>query len=148
MQGSHGRVLMLPYTAASVGVARRRLIGDLAETQVCDDTVSDAALVLSELISNALLHARPLSDRTLRVAWQLGARWLEVAVSDGGGTTEPAVCDRGGWAVGGRGLGIVEELSQRWGVSDAEGENTVWAELPVVLDSAAQLVTTASGREA
>ena len=56
---------------------------------------------------------------------------MEIAVSDGGSDTVPAVHRPNGWAVGGRGLGIVDQLSLRWGVTDAEGETTVWAKLRV-----------------
>jgi anti-sigma regulatory factor (Ser/Thr protein kinase) len=98
---------------------------------VCDCAASDAALVLSELISNALRHASPLPGRKFRVSWRLGRCFVEIAVSDGGGSTVPTARQPGGSAIGGRGLGIVDQLSLRWGVSDAGGETTVWAELPV-----------------
>ena len=131
---------MLPYTASSVGVARRRLIADLADAGVFETTACDAGLVLSELISNALRHATPLPGATVRAAWRLDGDCLEIAVSDGGGPTVPAVNKPGSSAIGGRGLGIVDRLSLRWGVSishdgdgetDGGGETTVWAELAV-----------------
>ena len=124
-------VLLLPYTASSVGVARRRLIGDLTEAGVYEATACDAGLVLSELISNALRHATPLPGSVVRVSWELGDGYVEVAVSDGGGPTEPRVAAPASSAIGGRGLGIVDRLSLRWGVyprPDA-GETTVWAAL-------------------
>ncbi len=159
--------LLLPYTASSVGVARRRLIGDLTEAGVYEGTACDAGLVLSELISNALRHATPLPGRTVRVAWNLHQDCVEVAVSDGGGQTMPIVNQPSNWSVGGRGLGIVDRLSLRWGVcvgdgqgggdhgaseqdcpgDDIPGETTVWAELPVRYGSSAGLVI-ASSRDA
>jgi hypothetical protein len=63
----------------------------------------------------------------------------------------PKVGDAPGSAVGGRGLGIVERLSLRWGVSDTGGEITVWAELPVRYSGHGRLVGvsgTAAIREA
>jgi anti-sigma regulatory factor (Ser/Thr protein kinase) len=125
-------VLMLPYTASSVGVARRRLLGDLSEAGVFEATACDAGLVLSELISNALRHATPLPGSVVRVAWWLDDDCLEIAVSDGGGPTVPVVNEPGHSAIGGRGLGIVERLSLRWGAypsADGVGGMTVWAEL-------------------
>lgn len=116
MEVGTSSVLMLPYTASSVGVARRRLMADLANAGVFDTTACDAGLVLSELISNALRHATPLPDATVRVAWRLVGDCLEIAVSDGGGPTVPAVNKPGSSAIGGRGLGIVDRLSLRWGV--------------------------------
>ena len=144
-------VLVLPYTASSVGIARRRLIGDLSGAGVYEGTASDAGLVLSELISNALRHATPLPGGTFRVAWRLGRDSVEIEVSDGGSQTVPTVGDPVGSAVGGRGLGIVERLSLRWGVSDTGGETTVWAELPVRYSGHGRLVGvsgTAAIREA
>jgi anti-sigma regulatory factor (Ser/Thr protein kinase) len=154
--------LLLPYTASSVGVARRRLIGDLTDAGVYEGTACDAGLVLSELISNALRHATPLPGRTVKVAWILRQDSVEVAVSDGGGQTMPMVNQPSNWSVGGRGLGIVDRLALRWGVcvggdhDDSEqdclgdgrpGETTVWAELPVRYGSSASLVI-ASSRDA
>jgi anti-sigma regulatory factor (Ser/Thr protein kinase) len=152
--------LLLPYTASSVGVARRRLIGDLTEAGVHEGTACDAGLVLSELISNALRHATPLPGRTVKVAWNLRQDSVELAVSDGGGQTMPMVNQPSNWSVGGRGLGIVDRLSLRWGVcvggaarerdcpaGGTPGETTVWAELPVRYGSSAGLVI-ASSRDA
>ena len=133
-------VLMLPYTASSVGVARRRLIGDLSEAGVFETTACDAGLVLSELISNALRHATPLAGCVVRVAWWLDDDYLEIAVSDGGGPTVPVVNQPGHTAIGGRGLGIVDRLALRWGVcpppDGGAGETTVWAELALSPDRA------------
>jgi len=108
--------LLLPYTASSVGTARRRLIGDLTEAGVYEGTACDAGLVLSELISNALRHASPLPGRTVKVSWRLRHHSVEIAVSDGGGLTTPRVNEPSNWSLGGRGLGIVARLALRWGV--------------------------------
>jgi anti-sigma regulatory factor (Ser/Thr protein kinase) len=154
MEVGTSSVLMLPYTASSVGVARRRLMADLADAGVFETTACDAGLVLSELISNALRHATPLADASVRVAWRVDGDCLEIAVSDGGGPTVPAVNEPGSSAIGGRGLGIVDRLSLRWGVdtsghgehngvgsandhaTDGVGETTVWAELALSFDRA------------
>jgi anti-sigma regulatory factor (Ser/Thr protein kinase) len=165
MEVATSRALLLPYTASSVGVARRRLIGDLTEAGVYEGTACDAGLVLSELISNALRHATPLPGRTVKVSWNLRQDSVEVAVSDGGGQTVPRVNEPSNWSLGGRGLGIVARLSLRWGVcagdddwdSDPDdgdrhvpcgpGETTVWAELPVRYGTSVSLVI-ASSRDA
>jgi anti-sigma regulatory factor (Ser/Thr protein kinase) len=129
--------MLLPYTASSVGVARRRLMGDLAEAGVYEATACDAGLVLSELVSNSLRHASPLPGSVVRVSWRLGNGYVEVAVSDGGGPTEPVVNRPAANAIGGRGLGIVDRLSLRWGVFTRPGteETTVWAALPLAGDA-------------
>jgi hypothetical protein len=66
---------------------------------------------------------------------------VEIAVSDGGGPTAPAVAAPEKLEAGGRGLGIVERLSLRWGVRNDGGKTTVWAELPVLYADSDQLVT-------
>ena len=141
-------VLVLPFTASSVGVARRRLIGDLTAAGVYEATACDAGLVISELISNALRHASPLPGCVVKVSWKLRAGSVEVAVSDGGGSTTPSVNEPTNWSIGGRGLGIVARLSLHWGVREpadgGEPETTVWAELPVRYGSKAGLVTASS----
>jgi anti-sigma regulatory factor (Ser/Thr protein kinase) len=157
MEVATSSVLQLPYTASSVGVARRHLIGDLTGAGVYENTACDAGLVLSELISNALRHATPLPGRTVKVSWSLRQDSVKVAVSDGGGPTVPMENEPTNWSVGGRGLGIVARLSLRWGVGtgedgasgndpgdDGNGETTVWAEVPVRYGSRADLVTASS----
>jgi anti-sigma regulatory factor (Ser/Thr protein kinase) len=137
MEVGTSSVWMLPYTASSVGIARRRLIGDLTRAGVYEVTACDAGLVLSELISNALRHATPLPGSLVKVSWMLGDEFIEVAVSDGGGPTVPIVNKPAANALGGRGLGIVDRLALRWGVyTRLDGsETTVWAALPLSADA-------------
>jgi len=136
MEEATSSVWMLPYTASSVGVARRRLIGDLTDAGVYEATACDAGLVLSELISNALRHASPLPGSVVKVSWMLSDECIEVAVSDGGGATVPMINQPAANALGGRGLGIVDRLSLRWGVyTGQDEETTVWAALPLSGDA-------------
>lgn len=130
-------MMLLPYAASSVGIARRRLIGELIEAGIFEATACDAGLVLSELVSNALRHASPLPGSVVRVSWGMASGYIEVAVSDGGGPTVPMVNKPTASALGGRGLGIVDRLSLRWGVftSPGGGETTVWAALPLSADA-------------
>jgi anti-sigma regulatory factor (Ser/Thr protein kinase) len=129
MEVTESSVLVLPFTPASVGVARRRLVSDLIEAGLCRSTISDTALVLSELLSNALRHATPLPGSCLRVAWQLDADSVRVSVSDGGALTRPELGEPTQSTTGGRGLRIVARLSRRWGTGSDEEGTTVWAEV-------------------
>ena len=148
MEVATSGVHVLPYTASSVGVARRWLTSDLADAGVGESPASDAGLVLSELISNALRHATPLSGGTVKVSWDLNSESVLVAVSDGGGESVPRVHESTGSSLGGRGLGIVARLSQRWGVLTGDGgESIVWAEVPVHYANVPALVI-ASSRDA
>lgn len=160
-------VLMLPYTASSVGVARRRLVSDLTEAGVREGPACDAGLVVSELTSNALRHATPLTGNRVKVMWNLGADSITIAVIDGGAETLPRVHEPSRSSLGGRGLGIVARLSIQWGVDvnrgaprggDTSGttavtplpeipgtpETTVWAELPVEYASVPALAALSS----
>jgi anti-sigma regulatory factor (Ser/Thr protein kinase) len=132
MEVTESSALLLPFTASSVGVARRHLVSDLIEAGVCAPAVTDAALVISELLSNALRHGGPLPGSGIRVAWDLDAGTVRLAVSDGGGSTRPELGQPTPSTTGGRGLRIVARLSRRWGtLCDDEG-TTVWAEVLVM----------------
>jgi two-component sensor histidine kinase len=131
MEVTEASVLLLPFAAASVGVARRRLVSDLIAADVYDSAVCDVALVISELFSNALRHAAPLPGAKIRVTWHIEPASVRIAVSDGGGPTVPELGEPAQGATGGRGLRIVEKLSTRWGTSTSEDGTTVWAEVPV-----------------
>jgi two-component sensor histidine kinase len=131
MEVAEASVLLLPFAAASVGVARRRLVSDLIAADVYDPAVCDVALVISELFSNALRHAAPLPGAKIRVTWRIDSVSVQISVSDGGGPTVPELGEPTQGATGGRGLRIVEKLSSRWGTSAGEDGTTVWAEVPV-----------------
>lgn len=123
-------VVLLPCAPASIGVARRQLTDELSAAGVVGPAVGDAALVVSELLSNSIRHAWPLPGEKLQVAWLVEPGSVEVAVRDGGGPTQPRQHYPAGSALGGRGLGIVDRLSQDWGIRRDDTGQTVWAVLP------------------
>jgi anti-sigma regulatory factor (Ser/Thr protein kinase) len=138
--------MALPHGPTGVAEARRRLRKELFSHGVPDTVIDDAVLILSELLSNSCRHARALGadpdgrrdgerdrdGRGIRAAWRIDEDGLlTVEVTDGGGPTRPLPASPSLTARGGRGLGIVRSLSLRWGVRDAPGEVTVWAQLPV-----------------
>ncbi len=110
-------------------MVRRRLCAELAASGVYEETAEDATVILSELISNALRHARPLPSGEIRVAWSWQGDVIRLAVSDGGAMTEPRRARATLSSLGGRGLGIVETLSDGWGVLHEDTGTTVWATL-------------------
>ncbi|TDC84266.1 ATP-binding protein [Actinomadura sp. 7K507] len=122
-------VVLLPHAPSSVAVARKRLSSELVDSGVYETIVDDATVIVSELISNALRHARPLPSGQVRVCWLRRGDDLEVEVSDGGAMTEPRRGPGTLSSLGGRGLGIVEALSDGWGVRHEDGSTTVWAVL-------------------
>jgi anti-sigma regulatory factor (Ser/Thr protein kinase) len=139
-------VLLLPFTASSVGVARRNLVSDLIEADVRGTAITDAALVISELFANALQHGKPLPGEAVRAAWDVEGGCLRLAVSDGGGSTRPELGEPTPATIGGRGLRIVARLSLRWGtVSDHDG-TTVWAEVQLTPQPAVAATAAAAER--
>ncbi|WP_304452507.1 ATP-binding protein [Nocardiopsis sp. YSL2] len=133
------RSVTLPYTSSSVTGARQRLCSDLRAVEIGEGRIDDAALILSELVSNALRHASPLCtpddpDGCVGVSWRVeidrgsaGGGWVELAVRDGGSSTMPRVARPSVSGLGGRGLGIVQTLSGRWGTEMDATTTTVWA---------------------
>jgi anti-sigma regulatory factor (Ser/Thr protein kinase) len=107
----------------SVGEARRfasEYIADLSPE--LRDTVS---LMVSELSTNSLVHACVGFEVTIDRSLHL----LRVAVTDQGDGT-PAVQTPGSYEPHGRGLRIVEALSDHWGITEASGDGkTVWFQI-------------------
>jgi anti-sigma regulatory factor (Ser/Thr protein kinase) len=124
---SASSVVLLPYSPSSVAVARQRLSAELQASEIFATCADDAVLVMSELLSNALRHAHPLPSGQVRVAWTCSDGHVEVEVSDGGAATEPRAGRQTLSSLGGRGLGIVEYLAERWGVRYDGDRTTVWA---------------------
>ncbi|MEV5750837.1 ATP-binding protein [Actinoallomurus sp. NPDC052308] len=122
-------VVFLPHAPSSVSDVRKRLCSELRASGVYEEVADDAAVIISELISNALRHARPLPSGDIRVSWAYEGDLIQLAVSDGGSMTEPRRTRAALSSLGGRGLSIVEALSDGWGVSHESDSTTVWAEL-------------------
>jgi anti-sigma regulatory factor (Ser/Thr protein kinase) len=121
----------LPFEPASVREARRLLASDAAAAGVQEPERADALVVVSELVGNALRHARPLENGMVRVMWRLLPDEVEVAVADGGAPTAPRADRPPFAALSGRGLGIVDALSETWGVEGAGTHHQlVWAVVP------------------
>lgn len=127
--------LLVQHDPASVSGARHALVADLRRDPVTTGVADEAAVVASELLGNAVRHAQPLDDGGVLLRWHVRPGEVEIEVVDGGGSAGgpgggPAARDAEVTATGGRGLRIVEVLSQRWGSStDASGRRSVWASL-------------------
>ncbi|GAA0348764.1 ATP-binding protein [Actinoallomurus spadix] len=122
-------VVFLPHAPSSVSDVRKRLCAELCASGVYEEVADDAAVIISELISNALRHARPLPSGDIRVSWAYEGELIQLAVSDGGSMTEPRRTRAALSSLGGRGLSIVEALSEKWGVSHESETTTVWARI-------------------
>jgi len=101
----------------------------LAGWDVRPPDVEAVQLVVSELVTNALRHAPDSPAVTLQLV--LMGDCIRVLVSDcGAGEPERNQLDPGSGAVSGRGLWIVDAITERWGTArDERGGKTVWGEL-------------------
>ncbi|WP_121253684.1 ATP-binding protein [Nocardioides ferulae] len=120
--------LLLESDPRASGAARRFLRSLGAQWGVDEDVVDTAQLCLSELVTNAVVHAGTASE--LRVI--LEDRLLTVIVRDLGGLggakgEEPHPSeDPDPLRVFGRGLMLVDALSDRWGSERDVTGTTVW----------------------
>jgi len=110
------------------GSEARRLLVEFLTDQHCDG-IGDAALVFSELVTNAVLHG----GGAVRISACLAddGRHLLVEVQDNEAAAPvPAV----GGPNGGFGLQIIEQLSERWGITPTADGKVVWAVLRSGID--------------
>jgi anti-sigma regulatory factor (Ser/Thr protein kinase) len=116
--------LPLPAAAASVSEARRFLRRTLREWDV-DALEWPATQALSELVTNAVLHA---GTRVIVVLELVGDGLLRLEVHDGS-VRIPHQRRYGTQATTGRGIALVDGLSDRWGVEPSAHGKSVWCEL-------------------
>ncbi|MGP3951598.1 ATP-binding protein [Streptomyces sp. 7N604] len=119
----------LPALRTSAAEARRRVLAQLREWGANGETLDGAELVISELFTNAVCHT---DSDTIGCELQLVGALLTVEVVDEGWAStapHPGPGDLDG--EGGRGLLLVDALSEAWGVRPAAGGcgHVVWAEL-------------------
>jgi anti-sigma regulatory factor (Ser/Thr protein kinase) len=115
----------LPAESTAPGLARRWSRATLGGWGLSDDQIEVAVLCLNELVTNALLHARSSS----RLELDLDDARLLVLVSDDGQATSLSAQLSQTDAVRGRGLALVEQLSDAWGTERDSKGMTVWFEL-------------------
>lgn len=93
----------------------------------CPIDPADAALVVSELFTNAVMHG-PREGWVLvgHCLWSQGAR---IVVCDGGDSGEPELRLVMSQAENGRGLHVVDAISEQWGSFRLAGSLVVWCDL-------------------
>ena len=112
--------LELPPRPRSPGAARA-FIRSL-DLPVEGDGVAVLVLLASELVTNAVLHARTQVDLGVTVT----STEVLVTVGDRNGQRPEQRPYGELMRTNGRGMLLVEELSQRWGVTYGEGGKCVW----------------------
>lgn len=125
----HTAHLELPPAPPSVGAARR-LVREQA-TGLPAAVVDAAALLTSELVTNGVLHART----PLRVGVSVAPDLLLVSVADRS-PHDPVRRDHDLSATGGRGMEIVAELADDYGVTRNGEGKSVWFVLKAMSEAA------------
>ncbi|MGH9135686.1 MAG: ATP-binding protein [Acidimicrobiales bacterium] len=116
------RLHRLAAESASVRLARHA-VRDVVPG-LDGDTLDRLLLCTSEIVTNAVEHGTPPID--LRVAKQSDT--IRVEVSDAS-DLHPKQGRPAAMAIRGRGLLIVEQCSERWGVEPGPAGKTVWFEV-------------------
>ncbi len=117
----------LPGRERSVSRARAFMAGLLGRAHPLTD---NACLIVSELVTNAILHSRsrrPGGEVTVMV---LAARdGLIIEVTDDGSASAVPQLQHDPLDMGGRGLILVDALSDSWGCRSGPLATTVWSHL-------------------
>ncbi len=101
----------------------RRAITEWYATELDSDALHRAKLLVSELVTNAVLHG----EGRIQLHADLNDDRVLVEVADEGSGFEHEVRDVPFDELRGRGLGIVDSASSRWGIH--EGTTHVWFEI-------------------
>lgn len=130
--------IALAQTDAAPARARAEVTAWLRHTPHHDAMITDAQLLVSELVTNCLRHAHLSRDQPLRLTASLRPATLRLEVRDDGteGTVAPRQAQLHDGA-GGFGLGLVARLSTAWGVQRDGHGTTVWLELTTRPDASA-----------
>jgi anti-sigma regulatory factor (Ser/Thr protein kinase) len=109
---------------ASSAAKARRFVATTLEAWQCSEVEEAVVLLVSELVGNTVLHAGTEID----VVVEFDGRRIRVEVSD----ASPVLPRRKRYSATsatGRGLALVERLSERWGAERSGPGKIVWFEL-------------------
>lgn len=113
---------LFPAELSTPAAARRFVVESLRSAGVPDSET--VPVVVSELVTNSVLHA----TSTTRVLVRVGPAVVRVEVHDADPTL-PVRRHPDPDTVTGRGLMLVEALTDRWGAAPADDGKVVWFEL-------------------
>ena len=117
------RLAPVPESAAEA----RAFVEGTLRTWGCCDMIDDARVVVTELVSNVVRHAH--TDVWVDVDLVQDKIRLDVVDHADGDVAMRSIDPNAD--LGGRGLRLVDQLSQRWGVDRQPGGKRVWAEWEV-----------------
>ncbi|MFF0720045.1 SpoIIE family protein phosphatase [Micromonospora sp. NPDC003816] len=125
LRPSRSARMEVPAEPTAPSRVRHWMTALLTEWRVAESVIGAAVLCTSELTTNALLHA----GTEALVEIDLSPERLLVSVADSGsrGTVTRARTDT--LSSRGRGLGLIEELTDAWGTDPTVRGSTVWFEI-------------------
>ncbi|MER7207287.1 ATP-binding protein [Streptosporangium sp. NPDC000239] len=110
-----------------MGVARQYVTALLTRAGYTAAHMQDVVLLVSEVVTNAVVHTAssdPGGKVTVKIA--LDGNKIYVEVIDDGSNEVPMPRAPDDLGLGGRGLWLVEALSDSWGASVEQGRTSVW----------------------
>ena len=115
--------------AAAPGLARREIAEHL-DGELGAERSEDVVLLAGELVTNSVLHADSDAAHDIVLELIIGLDAVRVVVTDGGSSEVPTIQPLDPRRPGGRGLFLVETLSDSWGMTrDGSHETRVWFEM-------------------
>ena len=109
--------------------ARHEIAGHL-DGELGSLRTQDAVLLVGELVTNSLLHADSGGTHEIVVDLVIGLDAVRIVVTDGGSSTMPMIQPLDSTRPGGRGLFLVDSLSDRWGMTrEGSRQTEVWFEM-------------------
>ncbi|MFC0031487.1 SpoIIE family protein phosphatase [Micromonospora chaiyaphumensis] len=127
---SRSASMEVPAEPTAPSRVRHWMTAQLTDWQVPEAVVGAAVLCTSELTTNALLHA----GTAARVEIDLSSERLLVSVADYGTRGQVTRAQTDTLSSRGRGLGLIEELSDAWGTDPTVRGSTVWFEILIPAD--------------
>lgn len=128
--GQRAGTLALAVELGSPASARATLASGLEDAGCEGLLVRDALMVASELLMNALVHGEGDADGLVHLVWSVDDDCtVTLEVRDSGGVGVPHLESPSVAESGGRGLVLVDALSDTWTIDAGDGPTTVAAVL-------------------
>lgn len=108
----------------------RHEIAGLLNGELAAARKHDVVLLVGELVANCVVHADAGESDEIVMEIVIGPDVVRVAVTDSGSSSVPTVRPSTATLEGGRGLLLVEQLSDRWGMTrEGTRQTRVWFEM-------------------
>jgi anti-sigma regulatory factor (Ser/Thr protein kinase) len=128
-EGWERACVAVPGRPEYVRTARAFVLQVLGEDHPCAET---AVRLASELVTNSLMHSRSRDGGAVGIAVLMSPSSARVEVRDAGSRTVPRITSASPLGEGGRGLRLVDAMSDDWGHWRSENGRTTWFEIRCV----------------